>query len=84
MEIKSLTNGEAVLCPIANVVVKPSQKRSEKTGKIKHGRYKIDITYRLNDQDYQCHFDVDYETKHETKVCVPGVTKGANWKATIP
>ncbi len=79
LELKSLTNDEAILIPTANVIDKPSPKRTEKTGEIKHGRYEIDITYRTNGQDYQCHFDVDYETRHNTKVYVPGVTKGAIW-----
>jgi hypothetical protein len=71
LEIKSLTNCEAVLCPTANVVVKPSPKRTEKSGEIKHGRYKIDITYRLNGQDYQCHFDIIYKTENETGMVGP-------------
>jgi hypothetical protein len=79
LDLKSLTNCVAILIPTANVINKLLPRRIEKPGEIKHGRYEIDITYRLNGQNDQCRFEVDYETKHDTKVYVPGVTKGANW-----
>ena len=79
LEVTWIGHNEALLFPIANIVGKPLPKRTEKSGEMEHGRYKVNLTYRLNGQDYQCHFDVDYETRHQTKAYVPGVTKGTSW-----
>jgi hypothetical protein len=71
LELTWMAHGEALLFPTANIVGKPLPKRTEKSGEMKHGRYKIDITYRLNGLDYQCHFDVVYKTKNETGIVGP-------------
>jgi len=77
-EVKSLTNNQATLFLATNVIRKLPY-NSHNQGEIKRGRYKIDIAYRLNGQDYQCHFDIDYETRHKTIVYVPGVTHIKTW-----
>jgi hypothetical protein len=71
LEVTWLAHGQALLFPTANIVSKPLPRRTEKTGEMKHGRYKIELTYRLNGQDYECHFDVVYKINNETGIVGP-------------
>lgn len=63
LEVIWIGQGEALLIPTADIVSTPSPKRTEKTGEMKHGQYKLDIMYRLNGNNYECHFDVNYTMK---------------------
>ncbi|MEI7532940.1 MAG: hypothetical protein WCK57_01120 [Verrucomicrobiae bacterium] len=76
LELTWLAHGQALLFPTANIVTRPSPKRTEKTGEMKHGQYKIDIMYHVNGQDYECRFDVLYTVKNKTGVVGPWSGEG--------
>jgi hypothetical protein len=74
----TLTPQEIALIPQAEIVTKLSSKRTEKIGELRHGRYRLDIKYRIHRYDYECHFDVVYKIKNEAGVAGPWDWKDIN------
>ena len=80
LDVPWIGHGSALLFPTSNIVSKTLPRRTEKSGEMKHGKYKVFITYRLNGQDFQCTFDVDYEISHKAYVYFPPfVSHDSGW-----
>jgi len=78
LAVASFESRRVVLVPKAKIVSKPIPKRTEKSGEIRHGRYKIYVKYVLNGENFECNFDVVYISKTETGIVGPWNGKGLN------
>ena len=71
LEVVTNASLGVALIPKEKIVSKPSPKRTEKTGEMMHGRYKISIKYTLGGDDYECDFDIRYVLGNKVGVVGP-------------
>ena len=71
LEVVSINPLAMKLIPKAKIVSKPSPKRTEKTGEIMHGRYKISVKYFFAGREYESDFSFLYNAKVEAGVVGP-------------
>ena len=68
LELVSLDGDFAVLVPRDHIITKPTKQSMAHVGRLEFGRYKLDIQYQINGQQYSCHFDVDYSRKNSPEL----------------
>ncbi len=78
LDVVSIKPLQITLVPKSKIVSKASPKRTEKTGEILHGHYKIAVKYILDGRKYECSFDFLYDSKVEAGVVGPWSGKNIN------